>query len=297
MAEPAAAPPSVLAILGARKRLILITALAIVFLAIVVPIVVRNLLPETLELVGTVERQSLELAAPTAERIVEIQVRPGQQVEAGQILVRLDAEVAELEVEAAGSNLAAAEASLAAARQELARVAGLARAKVVSPQALDNARKAHDEARAMQAERAARTAQARRLLADLTLRTPKAGTVDQIAYEIGERVPSGSVIAVILATGAPWVRVWIPARAVARLRPGSTVEVEIPGIDGSFRGRLDDIAREPEFTPHFALTERERDHLVYESRVVLEDAPASLRPGLPATVRIRLGEPPEAGRS
>ena len=46
------------------------------------------------------------------------------------------------------------------------------------------------------------------------------------------------------------------------------------------------MAREPEFTPHYALTERDRVHLVYETRVRLQDAPPGLRPGLPAEVEI-----------
>ena len=57
------------------------------------------------------------------------------------------------------------------------------------------------------------------------------------------------------------------------------------------RGRVLDVAREPEFTPHYALTERDRVHLVYETRVRIEDAPASLRPGVPAQVRLLPDEP------
>ena len=50
------------------------------------------------------------------------------------------------------------------------------------------------------------------------------------------------------------------------------------------KGVLEYISSEPEFTPHFALTERESAHLVYETHIVLQDAPSSLRPGLPAQV-------------
>jgi hypothetical protein len=47
-----------------------------------------------------------------------------------------------------------------------------------------------------------------------------------------------------------------------------------------------DISREPEFTPHYALTERDRVHLVYETRVRIENAPPQLRPGVPAEVTV-----------
>jgi len=64
--------------------------------------------------------------------------------------------------------------------------------------------------------------------------------------------------------------------------------VTIDGLDRELNGRLEDVSREPEFTPHFALTERESAHLVYRARVVLTDAPDDLRPGLPAQVRLIL---------
>jgi len=47
------------------------------------------------ELVGTVERTSLELAAPVSEVVVEIAASLGSRVDAGAVVVRLDTEVAE----------------------------------------------------------------------------------------------------------------------------------------------------------------------------------------------------------
>jgi HlyD family secretion protein len=115
-----------------------------------------------------------------------------------------------------------------------------------------------------------------------------AGVVDQIPYDLGERVPAGAVVAVVLQDEQPWVRVWIPERAVSRLSTATAGDVEIDGFPRAFRGRVLSVAREPEFTPHYALTERERGHLVYETRLRIEDAPAELRPGAAATVVIRL---------
>lgn len=245
---------------------------------------------EEVELVGTVERKNLELAAPVSEEIVEIPVKVGQRVAAGEVVVRLDTEVAELELRAAEALYAAAQATLAAAEREYRRTEGLKQARVASEQVLDDARKGRDEAVGLVAEREARVAQARKKLEDMTVRPTASGVVDQLPFEAGERVPAGGVVAVVLADGAPWVRVWLPARAVARVRPGAEAEVEVEGIRGTLEGRVEDVAREPEFTPHYALTERERQHLVYQSRVVLVGAPEELRPGLPATVRVRLGE-------
>jgi HlyD family secretion protein len=84
----------------------------------------------------------------------------------------------------------------------------------------------------------------------------------------------------------PWVRVWVPERRALAVHLGLPARVTIDGLGAPLAGRVIDVAREPAFTPHFALTERDRVHLVYEARVSLLDAPPELRPGLPAEVRL-----------
>lgn len=239
-------------------------------------------------LAGTVERTILEVAAPISEVIVEIPVKRGERVEADQILVQLDSEVVEAEARAQEAALAAAQAGLAEAENEFERVQTLRRGRVASAKELDRARRARDEAAAATAERVARLTQANKRLRDLTIRSHAAGVVDQLPFEEGERVPAGGVAAVLRLERQPWVRVWVPARTVARVTPEARAEVEVEGLDRRLAGRLEDISRQPEFTPHFALTERESAHLVYRARVVLDDAPEDLRPGLPARVKLIL---------
>jgi HlyD family secretion protein len=243
---------------------------------------------EVFDLAGTVERTTLEIAAPVSEVIVDIPVSRGSHVQAGDVLVQLDTEVAEAESRAREAALAAAQAGLAEAEGEFARVDALASRKVASTKELDRARRERDEALAVAAEREARLMQATRQLADLTIRAGAAGVVDQLPFEKGERIPVGGVAVVVQTDEAPWVRIWVPARAVALLTADARAEVEIIGFGDSLTGRLEDVAREPEFTPHYALTERETAHLVYRARIVLTDAPADLRPGLPAQVKLIL---------
>ncbi len=246
---------------------------------------------DVFELVGTVERKNLELAAPVSEVIVEIPAVRGQKVKAGEVVVRLDTAVAEAELRAGEAAIAAAEAWVAEQTTRFNRFNELRRRKIATPQDFDQAKRGRDEALAGLAERQARVAQATKRLEDLTIRSHGAGVVDQLPFEEGERVPTGGVVAVVQADVAPWVRVWLPARAVARISSEAWAEVEIEGLDAPCRGRLEDVAREPEFTPHYALTERESAHLVYQARILLEDAPPQLRPGLSARVKLFLPEP------
>lgn len=157
---------------------------------------------------------------------------------------------------------------------------------MVSEQALDRARLAYDEAAARQREAEALLTAANKRIADLAISSPVSGVLDQIPFDEGERVSAGAVVGVVLADGEPWVRVWVPEGAYVRVLPGTRAEIRIDGIGEPLHGSVLDVAREPEFTPHYALTERDRVYLVYETRVRIEDAPESLRPGVPAEVTI-----------
>ena len=244
------------------------------------------------ELAGTVERKMLELATPVSEVITELPVAEGERVEAGQLVVQLDDAVAGAELRAAEAAKAAAAAALVEARGEFKRQTELRRSRVTAPQALDAARRKRDEALAQAAEREARVAQAKKRLENLTIRAHAAGVVDQLPYEVGERAPAGGVVAVVMADAEPWVRVWLPARMVAQVGSGSKATVRVEGLERPISGTVTHVARESEYTPHYALTERESAHLVFGSRVRLDDAPEGLRAGLPARVRLELPAQP-----
>ncbi len=251
---------------------------------------------DRLQLVGSIERTLVELSAAGSEVIVDMPVQRGQHLHAGDVAVRLDATLAQAEVARAEAAVDGARTRETVTKRDLARAVDLNRRKIESEDQLEHAQLAWEQARAGLGEAQARLAMARKHLADCTIAAPVAGVVDQLPYDVGERVPAGAVVAVILQDESPWMRVWVPERAIARLATGAAATVRIDGFDRSLRGEVVDVAREPEFTPHYALTERERVHLVYEARILIPDAPAELRPGAPATVVIQLnGALAEAG--
>lgn len=122
--------------------------------------------------VGTLERDRLELVAEASEPIVEIAVREGDSVQAGQLLLRLDparfgalvaqaegardraaARLAELlrgprseHIAEARARLAGAEGALATAQSNLARTQQLVASGVASSARLDGDRALFDEA-------------------------------------------------------------------------------------------------------------------------------------------------------
>lgn len=243
---------------------------------------------ETLELAGTLERRTLEVSAPMSEIIVALPVKEGEHIDKDTIIVQLDTEVVAAELKAHEAAHAAANAMLKEASGEFSRQAKLVRAKIATTQAYDTARRKIDEARAMVAEKEARITQAKKRLNDLTIRSRVSGILDQLPYDLGERTPAGGVVAVIIADDKPWVRVWLPTRVVARIQLGQEAKVKVAGLDNWFDATVGYVSREPEFTPHYALTERETAHLVYETKIRLKDPQRDLPPGIPARVRISL---------
>lgn len=263
-----------------------LTRMRLWLLALVTGLVACAVDPDELRLVGTVERTQIELVAPVSETIVAIHAERGDRVERGRVLVELDPTFARADVARAEAALAGARTAEHVAGDELLRVRRLRRSRVASEQALDRAVLARDEAAARLRDAEAQLDAARKRLADLSLASPSAGVLDQLPFDAGERVPAGAVLAVVLVDAPPWVRVWIPERSFVRVLPGTPAEVRIDGIEAPLRGTVVDVSRDPEFTPHYALTERDRVYLVYETRVRIEDAPAQLRAGVPAQVRI-----------
>lgn len=296
-------------------------------------------------LVGTLERDRVELVAEAPEPILAIEVREGDAVEPGRVLLRLDptrleaelreregqraraaARVAELERGTRTERIAEARARLEGARQslriagrELERVRALREQGVASPDAVDRAERTYEQARA---ERDAADAsleerlrgptseeldQARAALAAaegavaalrvhlerLTVRAPRPATVDALPFEVGERPPAGATVAVLLADGAPWARVFVPEPVRVHVRPGVPARVRVDGLDRTFDGRVRRISREASFTPFYSLTERDRSRLAFEAEVDLEGEGArSLPAGIPVEVAFDLsGEP------
>lgn len=244
---------------------------------------------DDLVLLGTVERTFVEITSPVAQVISSVAVERGQRVAAGAAVAELDPTLAAADLAGADAVLARARAAFSMAEEEAARSRKLRKDRILSKQELDRAELALEEAAARVREAEARREAALKRLRDHSLEAPDAGTIDQIPFEPGERVPSGAVLAVITLDKAPWVRVFVPEHAIARIARGARARVDVDGL-GEMQGRVTEIAREPEYTPHFSLTERERAYLVFEGRVEIEDAPASLRAGMPAEVHLALDQ-------
>lgn len=122
-------------------------------------------------------------------------------------------------------------------------------------------------------------------LNDLSVTATRDAYLDSLPWNVGERVPAGATVAILLAEQAPFARVYVPEPWRTRLNVGDTLQVKVDGVDEPFSGRLRWIANDPAFTPYYALNTRDRARLVYLAEVELDDG-AALPTGLPVQMRL-----------
>ncbi|MEJ2530535.1 MAG: HlyD family efflux transporter periplasmic adaptor subunit [Halioglobus sp.] len=213
------------------------------------------------------------------------------------------------EIAAATARVAGARASLVEATTNYQRTVSLVQQKLAARAELDRTLAGRDEAEANldsaeeellrltngtrpeQLEQGAaelRAAQAQlaleqHYLSELSVTATRDAWLDSLPWNVGERVTAGATLAVLLADGAPYARVYVPEPLRASLDVGDRRRVRVDGVDRDFTARLRWIATDPAFTPYFALNASDRSRLVYLAEFDIEDG-GDLPTGLPVQV-------------
>ena len=216
------------------------------------------------------------------------------------------------QLDASRAALASARASRVEAAQQHARMVELSKKQLVARSTLDAARATLDRAAA---QVAAAEAQLRELTqargrsrssrprppspprspaleelrlsrARLEIRAPRAGRVDALPFKAGDQPP----------VGASWPACWSARRpmracsfrpAAGRHARGPEFLVRVQGSDHDLHATLRSIAREPAFTPYYALTGDDASRLVYRAEIVLTDRKrGNLPAGVPVQVHV-----------
>ncbi|WP_296700836.1 HlyD family secretion protein [Thiocapsa sp. UBA6158] len=235
---------------------------------------------------GTLERDRVALSATSAEVIVALPVAEGTPVTKGALLVQLEDLQQRAEVDRARAQVARAEANLQRLRhgprvQEIAA----ARAQVAGREAdLREAQITYDRNHELIARKAVSQADVDR--AELTIVATRDGTLDNLPWNLGERVTVGSPVAILLAGDAPYARVHVPEPYRVKIAKGAQLKVHVDGIDQPFDGTVRWISSAPAFTPYYALNASDRARLMYLAKVELPQSAAALPNGVPAQVEM-----------
>lgn len=166
------------------------------------------------------------IAAQVPGAVVELDVRAGDHVKAGQILARLDAQAAEQGVEASGAQTRAAAAQLEVARREVLRKRQLFARNYISRAALDQAEAAWRAARAQVNALSAQTGAARSQAGFFVLRAPFDGVVSSCSAELGDMAMPGRPLLTLYDPSALRVSAAVPASVLGAGEPGVQIQLE-----------------------------------------------------------------------
>jgi multidrug efflux pump subunit AcrA (membrane-fusion protein) len=184
---------------------------------------------------GVVEalRQTV-VAAQVPGAVVELAVKAGDTVQAGQLLLRIDARSADQSAAAVDAQVQAARAQLDVATREYERQKQLFAKKYISQAALD---RAEAEVRAARAQASAQTAQAGAARTQTGLhvvRAPYAGVVAEVPVALGDMAMPGRPLLTLYDPAQPR---WASPGRIASLLPVGA-DHAAAGAGGAAAGHL-----------------------------------------------------------
>ena len=233
------------------------------------------------EVAGLLEaRRTIELFAEGEGRIVEVGAEELDTVVAGQMLLRIESLVPELEVARAEATLARALSQDRLAKASLNRQNKLAGSSVASEAARDEAINAESVARAAVNEARAALKQAKDRLDKVVLDAPFAGQLRVFSAEAGEYVRVGERVGELLEVDRLRITIALSDREVVSVRTGAVAGVVASARPGErFEGRVERIGG--------AIDPTSRKFPV---QIEVPNAQGRLMPGMVATVELPLGE-------
>ena len=124
-------------------------------------------------------------------------------------------------------------------------------------------------------------------LGDAQLYASADGVILTRATEPGAIMASGATVYTLSLQKPVWVRAYISEPQLGLIHPGAAVQVFTDTRPGApYEGRVGFISPVAEFTPKSVETPELRADLVYRFRVVVTNADAALRQGMPVTLRL-----------
>jgi len=169
------------------------------------------------------------VAAQVPGAVVSLDVKAGDAVKAGQVLLRLDARAAEQTAAAGAAQVQAARASQEAATKDFERQKQLFQKNYISQAALDRAEAQYKAAQAEAAAQLAAAGAARTQSGFYVVKAPYDGVVSAVAVVLGDMAMPGRPLLTVYDPRSLRVSVAVPQMVAARLAPGQAMQVELPG--------------------------------------------------------------------
>lgn len=337
-----------------KKLAVIVVVLTLITLSIFWGNRYINRPADTITYSGTIEGTDLPVQPELGGRIVDLPVREGQIIKAGDIVAKLDDSQAKISLDSAKSQQIQAQAKLdellgGARAEEIRRLKGLlaqananaeglalnvkfeennlandqklfdggtlsqervdaqqnkrdtvkaqyqgALANVNAVQASLDQAQAGNTQPTIKAQKAAvdivaQSVKAAELtLSKLTIKSPVGGQVLYQHVTLGQVVNPGTTLVTILDPEELWIKVFIPEAKLNQVKVGGTVLIAVGSYpDKTFKGQIQYVSNQAEFTPKNVQTKEERATTVYAVKISITEGKDQLKTGMPADVTLQ----------
>jgi RND family efflux transporter MFP subunit len=207
--------------------------------------VAQGQLVDSTEYLAQLRSRSAPAIKPQVEgQITQIFVKPGDVVEAGAPLLRIDPARQSAAVEQTRANEVSRRAALALAERNLARVQELVDKGALPAQELDNARTAEATAKADVAALDAQLRGSRVQLGYYQVTAPSRGVVGDIPFRVGDTVTPATQVTSVADVSVLEANVAIPVGRAGDVKLGTEIRIADDAADQIAVGRVTFVAPE-----------------------------------------------------
>lgn len=172
------------------------------------------------------------VAAQVSGAIVQLDVKVGERVKAGQVLLRIDARAADQNAAAGAAQLQAARAALEIASRDFERQKQLHQKNYISQAALDRAESEFKSAQAQANAQLAQAGVARTQSGLYVVRAPFSGVVSDVPVALGDMALPGRPLLTLYDPAALRVTAAVPQSIAMQAAAGTVSGIELPGLAG-----------------------------------------------------------------
>lgn len=177
--------------------------------------------------------------AKVAGEIVDVMVREGERVGAGQLLAKIDRSEYLARVDDRQASFEASRAQAAFAESTRRKNEELLQKKFISPQAYDNAKSSAEVSTSQRRSLEAQLVLAKKALADTLVRAPISGWVAERAVQRGDKTGVDGKLFTLVDLSWLEMEALVPANEIARVAVGQAFSLSVEGYAGQrFEGRV-----------------------------------------------------------
>jgi RND family efflux transporter MFP subunit len=202
-------------------------------------------LPLTESAVGTIRAvHETSIGSKLLARVMEVNLKAGQKVQEGDVLIRLDDADLRAKFQQAKAAVASAEAVYAQAAADEKRSAQLVKSRTVSQQAYDEAIATLRSAEANLLRLRETVNEVQVTLDWATIRSPIEGTVIDKRVDTGDMVTPGQILVTLFDPKRMQLVASVRESLTRRLQVGQSIGVRVEGLEKQCSGTISEIVPE-----------------------------------------------------